>query len=319
MGITRISNDPYDILFDGLTRKSPEIWDDNHQSFLRSAHPVPIHSHNDYERNIPLFEAIGSGCISVEADIHLRKSDLLVGHSSLSLRSGKTLQSMYLKPLQRMIEAQNSGRTGGWRGLFDTAPEQTLTLLIDFKTNGAETFPVLNAQLESLRKLDYLTYWNGTERVMRPLTIVATGNAPFESILAMNETRRDIFWDAKLERLLSKEDNFETNPPTYRFNISNSYFASTRFGNAILFRENEGKEKDAMSLAERDRKSTQIEQAASRGLLARYWDTPADPPNVRDIAWRVLVQKKVGILNMDDMGIVRARAKGWGQLDHEDL
>ncbi|KAF5661749.1 altered inheritance of mitochondria 6 [Fusarium heterosporum] len=319
MGIVRITNDPYDIRFDGLTWKSPEIWDESHQSFLRSARPVPIHSHNDYERSIPLFEAIGSGCISVEADVHLRNSELLVGHSSLSLKSGRTLRSLYLKPLQRMIEAQNSGRAGGWRGLFDAAPTQALTLLIDFKTKGAETFAALDAQLQPLRDLDYLTYWNGTTRIMRPLTIVATGNAPFESILAMNATHRDIFWDAKLERLLSKDDNFETSPPTFRFNISNSYFASTRFENAILFRANEESAIDALPAVERDRTSTQIEQATSRGLLARYWHTPTNPPNVRDIAWRVLIEKKIGILNMDDMGIVRARAKGWGQLQSEDL
>ncbi|SPJ74101.1 uncharacterized protein FTOL_03831 [Fusarium torulosum] len=318
-GIIRISNDPYDIRFDRLTYKSPELWDDNHQSFLRGARPVPIHSHNDYERSIPLIDALGSGCISVEADVHLKHSDLLVGHSTLSLRSGKTLQSLYLKPLQRMIEAQNAGRSGEWRGLFDMAPKQTLTLLIDFKTKGSKIFDKLEEQLQPLRDLDYLTYWNGTARVMRPLTIVATGNAPFDSVLGMNATHRDIFWDAKLERLFSMEDDFDTNPPTYRFNRSNSYFASTKFQNAVLFTSHSNSGVDALPSRERDMTSTQIEQATSRGLLARYWDTPSHPPNVRDIAWRVLIDNKIGLLNMDDMGIVRARSKGWGTLQNEDL
>lgn len=65
--------------------------------------------------------------------------------------------------------------------------------------------------------------------------------------------------------------------------------------------------------------ATQIEQAKSRGLLARYWDTPKQPPNVRDIAWRVLIDNEIGMLNMDDMGIVRERAKGWGSIRIEDL
>ncbi|KAG8676417.1 Altered inheritance of mitochondria protein 6 [Fusarium poae] len=315
----RVSNDPYDIRFSGLTYKSPELWDDAHQSFLRNADPVPIHSHNDYERHIPLFDALGSGCISVEADVHLRRSSLLVGHSRLGLSSKKTLESLYLEPLQRMIKAQNQGLTGQWRGLFDKAPKQTLTLLIDFKSSGTKTFAELDRHLQPLRDLDYLTYWNGTAKITRPLTIVVTGNAPFESVLDMNSTHRDIFWDAKLERLVSIEDNFETKRPTYRFNQSNSYFASTRFRNAKLFRSDYENSLDVLPRRERDMTSTQIEQAESRGLLARYWDTPSEPPNVRDIAWRVLIDNEIGLLNMDDLGIVRQRAKGWGRLRNEDL
>ncbi|RGP66041.1 altered inheritance of mitochondria 6 [Fusarium sporotrichioides] len=280
-GLVRVSNDPYDIRFSGLIYKSPELWDDAHQSFLRNAEPVPIHSHNDNERHIPLFDALGSGCISVEADVHLRRSSLLVGHSSLSLSSKKTLESLYLEPLQRMIKAQNAGLTGQWRGLFDKAPKQTLTLLVDFKSSGAKSFAELDRHLQPLRDLNYLTYWNGTARITRPLTIVVSGNAPFESVIGMNSTHRDIFWDAKLERLVSTEDNFETNPPTYRFNQSNSYFASTRFRNAKLFRSDYESSLDVLPGRERDMTSTQIQQAKSRGLLARYWDTPSAPPNLQ--------------------------------------
>jgi hypothetical protein len=218
-----------------------------------------------------------------------------------------------------MIKAQNAGLTDKWRGLFDKASKQTLTLLVDFKTSGAKTFAELDRELQPLRDLDYLTYWNGTARITRPLTIVVSGNAPFESVLGMNSTHRDIFWDAKLERLVSMEDNFDTNPPTFRFNTSNSYFASTRFQNAKLFRSDYDSGLDVLPGRERDMTSTQIEQAESRGLLARYWDTPSEPPNVRDIAWRVLIDNEIGLLNMDDMGIVRARAKGWGSLRNEDL
>ncbi|KAF4949314.1 hypothetical protein FSARC_13521 [Fusarium sarcochroum] len=321
MGLKRVPNDPYDLWFgNDINHKSPGIWDDKRQSFLRKALPVPIHSHNDYERRIPLFEALGSGCISVEADIHLRDSKLLVGHSSRGLSDDKTLQSLYLEPLQRMLKAQNDQVTGGsWRGLFDRVPDQTLILLVDLKTSGPETFTELDVQLQSLRDLDYLTYWNGTARVSRPLTIVASGNAPFDSVLAVNATHRDIFWDAKLERLMAIEDDFEAEPPTYKYNPSNSYYASTKFENARLFKSENYPESVLKTPHGKDMASTQIEQAKSRGLLTRYWDTPSEPPNLRDIAWRVLVDNKVGVLNIDDLGTVRARAKGWGELNHDSL
>jgi hypothetical protein len=35
---------------------------------------------------------------------------------------------------------------------------------------------------------------------------------------------------------------------------------------------------------------------------------------MRDLIWRTLIEKNVGVLNMDDMGTVRDRAIGWGSL-----
>jgi hypothetical protein len=96
---------------------------------------------------------------SVEADVHLRNSDLLVGHMSPSLHGGSTLRSMYLKPMQRMLEMQNAHIINGtWRGIFDQTSQKTAVLLIDHKTAGQETFAELNIQLQPLRDLDYLTY-----------------------------------------------------------------------------------------------------------------------------------------------------------------
>jgi hypothetical protein len=266
-------------------------------------------------RRIPLFEALGSGCISVEADVQLRDSDLLVGHTSFNLHGGVTLRSLYLEPLQRMLEMQNSHITDGtWRGIFDQAPQQTVVLLIDHKTAGPETFAELDIQLQPLRDLDYLTYWNGTERVVRPLTIVASGNAPFESVIALNATHRDIFWDAKLEVLFSGNDNFDGETPIYAYNRSNSYFASTKYQNARLYAWYYEAFPLPSSPGVKDGESTQLEQAKARGLITRYWDTPTGPPNLRDLTWRGLVELQVGILNMDDLGAVRDRAKGWGKI-----
>lgn len=318
-GLIRVPNDPYDARFGpDINRNSPSIWDSDRQSFIHNAVPVPVHSHNDYDRSIPLFEALASGCISIEADVHLRNSDLLVGHTARGLNEGSTLRSMYLESLQRMAEAQNSDLTdGNWRGVFDVSPQQTLVLLVDHKTSGPETFVELHRQLQPLRDLDFLTYWNGTERIIRPLTIVASGTAPFESVVALDNMHRDIFWDAKLERLISADDNFDAAPVVYGYNRSNSYFASTEFKNARLdtsdiYANTLYPLPDTPQM--RDLAASQIEQAKARGLIARYWDTPSQPENLREVVWRVLTEKKVGILNMDDMGIVRARAKGWGRV-----
>ena len=132
---------------------------------------------------------------------------------------------------------------------------------------------------------------------MRPLTVVGTGNTPF-----LNEnTYRDVFWDAELSQLVSEQDTDNS----FVYNVSNSYYASTQW-NKVLSRDAKTKSQSNVAL--------QIERAKERGLLARYWDTPAQPPNMRELVWRRLIQNDVGVLNMDNMGIVRDRAQGWGRL-----
>ena len=289
------------------------------QDFIHNAHPVPVHSHNDELRRIPLFEALGSGCVSVEADVHFEEGDLLVGHSAHGLRKEASLRSVYLDPLRRMLVRQNTLTSSDEapRGIFTREPLRSVVLLIDQKSAGPETFAELYRQLQPLRDLDYLTYWNGTDRVTRPLTIVATGNTPFEPVLALPDHHRDIFWDAHLERLPSALDDFTVDPPVFKYNRSNSYYASTQYRNA-MFRgwrdiHYDKVDQPTPGPAWNDIGGSQLEQAASRGLLTRYWDAPAGPPNLRDIVWRNLVDEKVDLINMDDMGAVRDRARGWGR------
>jgi hypothetical protein len=320
-GTLRIPNDDFDHLFDkSVTRDSPIIWDDVHQTFLHDANPVPVHSHNDYTRRIPLFEALASGCISVEADVHLVGGDLLVGHSSKGLHKKNNLRAMYLKPLQRMLEKQNrnlSVQGGSWQSIFNRDTQQTVVLLVDQKTSGQETLTELHSQLQPLRELGYLTHWNESKKVTRPLTIVATGKTPFDSITALDETNRDIFFDAHLEALPSTLDDFATDPPKFRYNQSNSHYASTQFRNAVVFRPLDRDKYPQQLLSTprgKDLAATQTEQAAARGLLTRYWDAPTSPPNLRDSVWRWLVDANVGVINMDDMGVVRDRTSGWGRV-----
>lgn len=236
-GQQRIDNDAFDIRFSkDITRTSPAIWDDVRQDFIHNAKPIPIHSHNDYQRRIPLFEALGSGCVSVEADVHFTRGDLLIGHSAYGLNKNANLRTMYLQPLERMIQQQNARvpADDGFRGIFTEEPSRSVVLLIDNKSGGAETFTELYKQLQPLRDLDYLTYWNGTELVTRPLTIVTTGNAPFESVIDLPDDHRDMFWDAPLERLPSILDDFTVDPPKFKYNRSNSHYASTEYRNAMF-------------------------------------------------------------------------------------
>ena len=84
-------------------------------------------------------------------------------------------------------------------GVFDTDPEQTLILLIDFKTSGSALWPHVQSALQPLRAKNYLTRSNGTQITQGPITVVGTGSTPFD-LINSEETNphHDVFFDAPL-------------------------------------------------------------------------------------------------------------------------
>ncbi|PYH97263.1 hypothetical protein BO71DRAFT_347297 [Aspergillus ellipticus CBS 707.79] len=281
--------------------------------------PVQCHSHNDYWRDVPLHSALNAGCIGVEADIWLSGDDLLVGHTPFTLHHEVTLQSLYLGPLLDLLQKHNTRSSqlepahenGGPRaGVFANDPTQTLTLLIDFKGNEEEYWTHLMDQLQPFRDGDYLTYFNGSDIISRPITIVATGDAPFHRIVA-NQTYRDIFYDAPLDKLplpnsqpsesgLDSSPHALTSPTTSSeepaYTSENSYYASVDFRKTIgtLVR-------NRFSQEQLKRVRAQIEAAHARGLKVRYWGTPSWPRGLRNHIWHVLVREGVDLINVDDL------------------
>lgn len=286
------------------TTPASPTWLDN---FSKDVVPVPCHAHNDYWHRIPLYEALAAGCTSVEADIYLGQQsssqvDLFVGHDKGKLSKARTLQSLYLTPLLDILENQNreqtatsSGNqqvlTGGTRvgtapvGVYDGYDNTTVVLLLDFKTDGAETWPTVTSQLEPLRKAGFLSHWTAKDGfVSGPITVVGTGNAPFD-LLQKNSTYRDVFYDAPLEKLAGGS-----------YNSTNSYLASVSLKKAVGTVHG-GKLSDQQKATI----ETQVKLAESHGLKSRYWDTPSWPVSWRNRVWEGLVNLGVGYLNVDDL------------------
>ncbi|KAL2819121.1 PLC-like phosphodiesterase [Aspergillus granulosus] len=293
--------------------------------------PIQCHSHNDYWRRVPLYSALEAGCVGVEADVWLFDDELYVGHSRSSLTPSRTLRSMYIDPLMRIIERQNPITHYNpvldepRNGVFDTNPSQSLIFLIDFKTSGEETWDYVVAQLTPLRESGYLTYYNGTDIINGPITVVGTGNTPFNRVTE-NSKYRDIFFDAPLDRLVDKVDRIE--PPAARvearadnsgqglsgiadgdiepdtFDTTNSYYASVSFKKAVGIPW-------MLHLTDRQVQTirSQVRAAHRRGLKVRYWGTPDWPRSLRNHVWRVLAQEGVDMLNVDDLE--SATRKDW--------
>jgi len=132
--------------------------------------------------------------------------ELYVGHSRSSLTPQRTFRSLYIDPLLEILQGQNPNTTlhptldSPRNGIFDTDPSQTLVLLIDFKTEGQKLWSTVSQQLQPLREEKYLTYFNGTDVIDGPITVVVTGNAPFNKVVE-DAHHRDMFFDAPLELL----------------------------------------------------------------------------------------------------------------------
>jgi len=277
-------------------------------NITRDVKPIACHSHNDYWRRVPLYDALRWGCTGVEADVWLFDNELFVGHSTNALTQNRTFRTMYVDPLVRMLDMKNpqsSSSTHSKNGIFDTVPSQTLVLLVDFKNDGRDIFPHVSQHLEALREKRYLSYFDGKETHERAITVVATGNAPFDMITA-NTTYRDIFFDAPLASMYESPSSsgLQTRGgqgtvgtlPTSHFDSTNSYYTSVDFRRAIGFVW-----WGTLSSKQLELVRGQIKGAHSRGLKARYWSTPKWPVGLRDRVWRVLVDEGVDYLNGDDL------------------
>ncbi|KAL8770768.1 MAG: hypothetical protein Q9209_003635 [Squamulea sp. 1 TL-2023] len=273
----------------------------------RDVTPIPCHSHNDYWRHVPLFDALAAGCTGVEADVWLEpemKDDLYVGHTRKSLKPARTLSSLYVEPLLTILNDMNTpsnisltpdnDTTKTISGVFDKSPNQSLTLLIDLKTSSESTFPIVLSALQPLIKQNYLTTWSKEKGLIPgPITVVGTGNTEFTSaILAPeNSDPRFIFFDAPLATLASLHPKDKND-----YNTNNSYYASVSYDAQI------GKPFLGSMFPTQVRKvRRQIEAAKEKGLVSRYWDTPTWPKATKTGVWDVLVKEGVGVLSVDDL------------------
>lgn len=118
------------------------------------------HSHNDYENPIPFFTAYENNFGSIESDIFYFNDSLFVGHVFGDIAKKRTLQSLYLDPLNNKIKINN-----GFPYMDST---RTLQLLIDIKTDPERTIGKLVNLLN--------TYPAIIQSVK--LKIVITGNRP---------------------------------------------------------------------------------------------------------------------------------------------
>ncbi|CAG9999943.1 unnamed protein product [Clonostachys byssicola] len=251
--------------------------------------PVSCHSHNDYWRERPLFSALEAGCVGVEADVWAYKDELFVTHGLDTMVPNRTLKSMYLKPLLQQLEGTGTSMstlpTTTPRGLYKSRPTQTMVLLVDFKSHPEKTWSLLMRELEPLRRSMLLTSYVRNQKIIRPITVVVTGDLPAH-LLNQDESAesRDVFLDAPLSNVQSG-----------LYDAANSHWASMSLTKLVGRVSSSG-----LNSLQLDKIRSQVRSAHDHGLQVRFWNLPTWPIGLRNKIWASLREAGVDILNTDD-------------------
>ena len=236
------------------------------------APPLPqAHSHNDYQHERPLFDALDRGFCNIEADVFLVDDQLLVGHEEKELRPERTLEALYLDPLQKLI-AERDGKIfpGG----------QRLTLLIDFKSDVPATYAALAKALKPYEAV--LSGMHDGQWQPRQVDVLISGNRPIE--LIAKDKQRLAAIDGRLSDL-------ENGPPAELLPL-----ISDNWTNHFKWR-GEG----PIPAAEREKLHALAETAHAQRRRLRFWATP-DAPQF----WQELQAANVDVIGTDDLALLQS-------------
>ena len=230
------------------------------------------HAHNDYEHERPLFDALEHGFTSVEADVWLVDGELLVAHDLEEVQAGVTLESLYLDPLDRVVDGRAGSVYPGWDGSFQ--------ILIDIKSDGESTYAAIEEELAEHRSI-MTRYTNGKTK-SGPVVAVVSGNRPLETM--QNRDSRMAFYDGRSGDLTSGI------PSDLMPLVSENW-------NKLFAWQGVG----PMPESEKVKLREYVQLAHSQGYRVRFWGTLDLPGDAREAIWTELHEAGVDHINTDDL------------------
>ena len=224
------------------------------------------HAHNDYLHPRPLLDALDHGFCSVEADVWLVGDELLVGHTVRELKPERTFESLYLEPLRERCRQRD-----GW--VHD--PGRSLTLLVDFKTDGAKTYDALRQRLADNRELFQRRGENADARPA--VAVIISGDRPVDIVAADSERLASI--DGRIPDLSGAR------PADLIPLVSDAW--SSHF---------QWRGQGEMPAAERAKLRRFAELAHAQGRRLRFWGAPDS-----EAVWKELQAAGVDLIGADDL------------------
>ncbi len=220
------------------------------------------HSHNDYYQKRPLLDALEYKSVSIEADVFLHKESLLVGHSKIELKTDKTLESLYLRPLFERYQ----------KGKLDS-----LILMIDIKREGKKVYTKLKTLLQPYEAM--LTKYEAGRVKKKEVTIMLSGARPMETIRA--EQSRYVFLDGRL----NGSDILES--PTLFPLISDNWNKHFKW-----------RGKGEMSEQELKQLKNIVASCHEQGKIIRFWGIPKRLKKAKRY-WKILRAAEVDLIVHD--------------------
>jgi len=233
---------------------------------------IGTHAHNDYRQRRPLRDALRYGYVSVEADVWAVDGELLVGHDAHDLVPGRTLGSLYLEPLAERVATLGKVHAG---------LDVPFQLVVELKTDGAESYPLLDAELRKHAEL--LTRYEDGRIVPGAISVVISGSSPRE--LLASQPLRYAACDASFGELGDQH-------PAHLLPL-----ISEKLGWRFSWRG-----RGPMPAEEREKLHRLVAQAHAEGRRVRFWGVPSSPRRVRRAVWRELHDAGVDYLDADRLG-----------------
>ncbi len=240
-----------------------------------SSHPRPLtnaHAHNDYRHPRPLLDALELGFSSVEADVFLVDDTLLVGHDHSELSPDRTLESLYLKPLQARLDA--------FAGRIHPGSAAPFFLLIDLKSEAVATYRAVHAALEAHAPM--LTRFDKEAVHPGAVTVIISGNRPREFM--QNQERRLAGFDGRCADIGSDVS------AAFMPWISDNWTSQFRWNGEGGFPEDERRKLHEL-----------VRKTHAEKKLLRLWAVPDRPE-----AWSVLRDAGVDLINTDRLADLAA-------------
>jgi hypothetical protein len=153
---------------------------------------LPAYSHNDYERQHPLLDALAHGYRGVEVDIFHVDGVLRVGHDRRTARGGGSFEALYLAPLVERIERC---------GRLTREGEPPFLLALEIKERSPETYEALRPLL-----VRYATLFVAPTGLRAPVEIVMVGWRP------AGDDRAPIGGVASQHRIARESDTLVADP-----------------------------------------------------------------------------------------------------------
>lgn len=238
---------------------------------LRKVRPVArTHSHNDEAHQVPLFDALSNGFVSIEVDIFAAQEKLLVGHSVLELTNERTLESLYLDPLLELT-LRNKGNVYSESG-------QSLQLIIDLKQISESAHKALH---ETLKRYDsMLTSYKDGKKHEGAVTVIVTGYRPDEASIK-SEPVRYMAYDGHVKE---------------RGNGMDPNVVPLISGSGGLSWSGEG----PMPERERQRLKSIVDTAHANGQRVRFWsEAEGSRPAARAAQWKEMLDANVDYIHTD--------------------